>query len=183
LRLLRICKTTMPLINIFAGAALLLFGRRLFWLFVAGVGFVVGMMLATDWFGEKSALLTVLIGAGVGVIGAILSVLLQRVVITVAGFLSGGYLAYTLTLALTANHESLGWIAFLIGGVVGAILVAGLFDWALIGLSALTGATVIARNIAVNQSMSALLFFVLLVFGIIVQTRQLAKAPTAPGKE
>jgi MFS family permease len=181
LRLLRIGKTTMPLINIFAGTALLLFGRRLFWLFVAGVGFVVGMMLATDWFGEKSALLTVLIGAGVGVIGAILSVLLQRVVITVAGFLSGGYLAYTL--ALTANHESLGWIAFLIGGVVGAILVAGLFDWALIGLSALTGATVIARNIAVNQSMSALLFFVLLVFGIIVQTRQLAKAPTAPGKE
>ena len=36
----------MPIINILVGAALLLLGRRLFWLFVAGVGFVAGMQLA-----------------------------------------------------------------------------------------------------------------------------------------
>jgi len=169
--------TPMPLINMIIGAALLLFGRRLFWLFVAGVGFVAGMTLATAWFGGNSSLVIVLIAAGVGIIGAILSVFLQGAVVAIAGFLSGGYLAYTL--ALGTNHESLSWISFLIGGVIGALLVVALFDWALIGLSALTGATVITENLALDQTMSALLFLALLVFGVVVQTRQLTKSPPA----
>ena len=165
----------MSLINILVGAALLFFGRRLFWLFVAGVGFVVGMMLATDWLGSDAGLLNFLIALGVGVIGALLSVFLQRMAFALAGFLSGGYLAYTA--ALSSNHESIAWIASLVGGVIGAILVLALFDWALIGLSALTGTTVITQNIPLDQSLSAPLFCVLLAFGVIVQARQLTQTP------
>ena len=89
----------MSSINILVGAALVFFGRRLFWLFVAGVGFVVGMMLATDWLGSDAGLLNFLIALGVGVIGALLSVFLQRMAFALAGFLSGGYLAYTAALS------------------------------------------------------------------------------------
>ncbi|HXT39361.1 MAG TPA: hypothetical protein VN887_05005 [Candidatus Angelobacter sp.] len=169
--------TTMPLINIIVGAALLLFGRRLFWLFVAGVGFVAGMTLATAWFGGNISPVVILIATGVGIIGAILSVFLQGAVVAIAGFLSGGYLAYTL--ALGTNHASFAWIAFFIGGVIGALLVVGLFDWALIGLSALTGATVISENVALDRTASTLLFLALIVFGVVVQTRQLTKTPPA----
>lgn len=166
----------MPLLNILVGAALLFFGRRLFWLFVAGTGFVAGMMLATDWFGGKADWVTMLIALGVGVVGALLSVFLQGFVIACAGFLAGGYVVHALALGL--KYESLAWIAFLIGGVIGAILVIALFDWALIVLSALTGATVIAQNVSLNEPVSSLLFLVLLVLGVIVQTRQ--KTRTAP---
>jgi len=168
------------LINILVGAALLLFGRRLFWLFVAGIGFVVGMMLATEWLGSNAGLLNFLIALGVGVLSALLSVFLQRMAFALAGFLSGGYLVYTL--ALGSRYESMAWIGFLAGGVLGALLLLAMFDWALIGLSALTRATVITQNVPLDPSNSALLFFVLLVFGVIAQARQLRRVPPAPRK-
>lgn len=170
----------MPLFNILVGAALLFFGRRLFWLFVAGVGFVVGTMLATQWFDGKHDWITVVIALGVGVIGAIVSVFVQRFAAAVAGFLAGGHALYTLAFEL--KYESYAWIAFLIGGVIGAILVILLFDWALILLSALTGATVISQNVPFDKSASALLWILLLLLGVAVQARQLTQG-TAPPKE
>jgi drug/metabolite transporter (DMT)-like permease len=168
----------MALFNVLVGAALLLFGRRLFWLFVAGVGFVVGAALATQWFGGQSDWMVLLIALAFGVIGALLSVVLQRLVVALAGFLAGGYVLYTLALEL--QHEPLAWIAFCLGGVVGAILVTALFDWALIVLSALTGATVIAQNVSLDRSASALLFIVLLVLGVAVQAKGLTRKAPGP---
>jgi hypothetical protein len=161
-------------INIAVGASLLLFGRRLFWLFVAGAGFLAGATLATDWLGAKAGPVTVLIGLAAGILGAVLSLFLQRAAVAVAGFLSGGYLLYTL--ALGSQHASLAWIAFLTGGVLGAILVVATFDWALIGLSALTGATVISGNIVLEPFLSTLLFFGLLILGVGVQAAQWTRA-------
>jgi hypothetical protein len=163
----------LELFNILVGAALVLFGRRLFWLFVAGVGFVVGTLLATEWLGAKADLVTVLIALMAGVIGALLSIVLQRVVVGVAGFLAGGYVFHALAFSL--RYESYAWIAFLFGGVIGAILVSALFDWALVILSSLTGATVIAQNVPLDRPVSALLFVVLLVLGLAVQARQLVR--------
>jgi drug/metabolite transporter (DMT)-like permease len=170
----------MPVLNILAGAVLLLFGRRLFWLFVACVGFIVGAMLARDWFGEQSDLTSVVIALLAGVFGALLAVFVQRVAITVGGFLAGGYIVYTLAFEL--KHESIAWIAFLIGGIIGAFLVTALFDWALIILSALTGASVIVQNMALNKPASVLLFVVLAIFGVFVQTSQFKEPPPAPNQ-
>src|SRR5213595_205981 len=74
----------MELINILVGVALGCFGRRLFWLFVAGVGFVTGMKLAPEWLGAKAGLVTALTAMAVGVIVVILSVFLQRVAAAIA---------------------------------------------------------------------------------------------------
>jgi uncharacterized protein DUF4203 len=172
--------TLMELFNILVGAALLFFGRRLFWLFVVVVGFVVGTMLATEWFGGKADSVTLLVVLLVGVIGALLSIVLQRLVVGIAGFLAGGYVLHALAVSL--NYQSIAWIAFLLGGVIGAILVAAIFDWALIVLSALTGATVIAQNVPLDKPISAFLYIVVLVLGIVVQARQLVR-PAPPPKE
>jgi len=155
------------------GAALLLLGRRLFWVFVAGVGFVVGAMLATDWFGERSDWVTLAVALAVGVIGALFSIFLQRIAAGVAGFLAGGHIFYTI--AFDLKYDSYAWIAFLVGGILGAFLVLALFDWALVLLSSLTGATVIAQNVPLDQSASTLLWIVLIVLGVAVQGRQLAR--------
>jgi MFS family permease len=162
-----------PLVNILVGAALLLFGRRLFWVFVAGVGFVVGAMLATEWFGERSDWVTLAAGLGVGIIGALFSIFLQRIAAGVAGFLAGGHILYTLAFEL--KYDSYAWIAFLVGGVLGALLVLSLFDWALVLLSALIGATVVAQNAPLNQSASTLLWIVLIVLGVAVQGKHLVR--------
>ena len=163
----------MPLVNILVGAALLLLGRRLFWLFVAGVGFIVGAMLATEWFAERTDWVTLAVAVGAGVIGALLSIFLQRIAAGIAGFLAGGHILYTLAFEL--KYGPYAWVAFVIGGVVGALLVMALFDWALVLLSALTGATVIVQNVSLDQSASTLLWVVLIVLGVAVQGRQLVR--------
>ena len=162
----------MPLFNIVVGVALLLFGRRLFWVFVAGVGFVVAALLTTQLLAGLSGVATLLIAVGIGVIGALVSLFLQRVVVAIAGFLAGGYLFFTV--ALGVRYESFAWVAFILGGIVGGVLVLALFDWALILLSALVGATAVIQNLALDAAWSTFTFVLLVVLGIAVQARQLA---------
>jgi hypothetical protein len=171
---------SLPLLRIVVGVALLLFGRRLFWLFVAGVGFVFGTLLATEWLEVTSDWLMIVIALGVGVIGAIASVLLQRLTVAIAGFFAGGYVL--LTLASSLEHEPIRWVAFVIGGIFGTLFVLALFDWALIVLSALSGATLIAENVAADRPTSALIWIAMLILGVVVQTRQLTRATTAPAQ-
>lgn len=54
-------------INLILGAALLLAGRKLFWLFVGAAGFITGMQLATRLW-QGSDLLVILIGLVIGII-------------------------------------------------------------------------------------------------------------------
>ncbi|MCL5096015.1 MAG: DUF4203 domain-containing protein [Candidatus Omnitrophica bacterium] len=162
-------------LNIVVGAALLFFGRRLFWLFVAGVGFVAGGLFATQLLAGQPEWVILAIALAVGVVCALLSVFLQRLLIGIAGFLAGGYIVYHL--ALTLNYPSYEWIGFIVGGIIGAVLVEVLFDWALIGLSGLVGAIVISANVPLDQALSAALFFVLLAVGIYAQAKQLRPKP------
>jgi hypothetical protein len=163
----------MEWINVLAGVAVLFFGRRLFWLFVGCIGFIVGFELADGALAGQSEWLILCIALGVGLLSAIASVFLQRVFIVVAGFLAGGYCLSTFApAALHLQDKSVMWIAFGVGGLAGAILTAALLDPALIVMSSLTGATAISKNIPLDSSASTLLFVVLLVLGITVQTRQ-----------
>lgn len=172
--------TSLPLANILVGAGLLFLGRRLFWVFVAGTGFIAGAVLAGEWLGPQPAAISLVIGLAAGLIGAVLSVFLQRAAVAVAGFVSGGYLLYTL--ALDSGHPSLAWAGFLIGGILGAVFVVVTFDWALIGLSALTGASLIAGTTRLESSASTLLFFALLIVGVIAQASQLTRVTEPKGK-
>lgn len=157
--------------------ALLLFGRRLFWLFVGGVGFIVGFEAATSIpaLQGQPEWVILLIAVAVGVIGIIASIFLQRVVVGIAGFFAGGYFLSTLAVtALHMNQQGVQWVAFIIGGVLGAILTMMLLDPALIIMSSLAGATAVSQNVPLDPSNRNLLFIGLLVFGIIVQTVQYA---------
>ena len=170
--------------NILIGATLLLFGRRLFWLFVGGMGFLVGFNFAGEWLRGQPDSLILLIAIGVGLVGAIASIFLQRVVVAIAGFLAGGYfLSAAAMVALHDNAASVSWIAFLLGGIVGAILTAMLLDPALILLSSLAGATAISQNVPLEPPGKGILFVALLVLGIILQTKHLARLKNPPPSE
>lgn len=159
--------------DILAGALLLLFGRRLFWLFVGCVGFIVGFDFASNLFQGQPQWLLLAIASGVGLLGAIASVFLQRLVVGIAGFFAGGYflanLAPTL-LTASAHPQAVQWIAYVVGGILGAILTMALLEPALIALSSLAGATAISQSVSLNESNRGILFLALLIFGIIVQS-------------
>jgi hypothetical protein len=82
----------MSVLNALIGSALLFFGRKVFWLFVAGAGFVAGMTLTSRLF-RGPDWLAISIGLGLGILAALLAIVLQRFAIGLAGFLVGGYLA------------------------------------------------------------------------------------------
>lgn len=163
-------------INIFVGLAVLFFGRRLFWLFVGGVGFIAAFDIASTALQGQSPWIILMIALAVGILGAIVSIFLQKIVVGIAGFFAGGYFLSALAATQFHQHsEPAHWLAFIVGGIIGAILTMLLLNPALIILSSLAGATAVAQNVPLNPSQQAILFIVLLILGIIVQTTQYAR--------
>lgn len=157
------------------GAALILFGRRLFWLFVAGTGFALALTLTARSFGALPPVEIVLIALGAGLIGALLAVLIQRVAIAVAGFLAGGYVVLGLVAMAGISLVRYDWLVFLVGGVLGVLLVLSLFEWALIILSCLTGSFLIVQTIGISSLLGYLLILLATLVGIFVQAGSLTQ--------
>src|SRR5437588_2641711 len=158
-----------PILSILIGAVILFFGRKLFWLCVAAVGFAAGVELAPHLIHEPSAVLQLSVAIVFGFIGALLALFLQKVAIAVAGFLAGGKLAMALVTAFFVHGSNYPGVTFIIGGIIGAILLLSLFDWALIVMSAVVGAYLIGHTIVLPHTVATILFIGLAVLGIVVQ--------------
>jgi hypothetical protein len=170
----------MFLLKILIGIALLLLGRKIFWLFVAGMGFVVAMDLVTRLFvGPQAEALTpiaLVVGLVAGVIGALLAIFLQRVAIGVVGFLAGGYIVLSfLEIIGIGEITALSWVLAFVGGIIGLVLALVLLEWALIMLSSLSGAGLIAQSAGLNRPLAVLVFVIALIVGIVVQGRMLSR--------
>jgi hypothetical protein len=156
------------LISVLLGIALLVAGRRLFWLFVAALGFITGLQLAS-LFPQMSQTTGLLIGLFLGVAFALLAIFLQRIAVGIAGFLAGGFILTTLATRLGMGSDMLPWALYIIGGIIGVILVMVLFDWALIVFSSTAGAALILNSVSLQTTAGGLIFFLLVLTGIIIQ--------------
>src|SRR6266702_4720804 len=171
---------SVPIVGALIGAVILFFGRKLFWLCVAAVGFAAGVEIAPHLVHEPSPLLALAIALVLGLIGALLALFLQKVAIAVLGFLAGGKLAGAIAAAFLVHYAQHSTVIFVIGGLLGATLLLVLFDWALIVVSSLIGAHLIVyqSTIALPQSGSIILFIGLAVVGILVQAASLRRSGT-----
>jgi hypothetical protein len=165
-------------INILIGLILLFAGRRLFWLFVACVGFASGYHYAQQILAIHSPTLVLVLAVAVGAVGAIIAILFQKAAIVLAGFAAGGYIGLILFDQFAGLPSQMVWLPYIIGGVIGAIVLFLVFDWALIFLSTLTGATLIVQMAALSPWVEIALFFALVVAGMLFQ----AKAMTDDGR-
>jgi MFS family permease len=170
-----------PILSIVLGILLLTTGKKLYWLFVAVVGFVIGLALAIQ-LNLSPLWLNYVVAFGAGVIGAILGTFLQKLAIALVGFVVGGYGAFYLTSTLLGlNAEPTNWMAFIIGGIVGLLLVASVFNWALYILSSWAGATLVTRTVTegvkMNPTIGLVIFFVLFVLGMVIQAGLFREQP------
>ena len=157
------------IVGVIIGVVILFFGRKLFWLCVAAVGFAVGVKIAPLLVNESASLLALLIALIFGVLGALLALFLQKVAIAVLGFLAGGKLATAIAAAFFVQYAQYSTIIFVIGGIIGAILLLALFGWALIVVSSFIGAYLIQSAIVLPPTGSTLVFIGLAMVGIFVQ--------------
>src|SRR5207237_3742632 len=128
---------SVTIVSVLIGVVVLFFGRKLFWLCVAAIGFAAGVELAPHLVHEPSALLSLTIALLLGIIGALLAVFLQKIAIGVHGFLAGGKLAGAIAAAFFVHYAQHSPIIFVVGGTVAAMLLLPLFDWALIIVASL----------------------------------------------
>jgi len=167
---------SVAIIGALIGIVILLFGRKLFWLCVAAVGFVAGVEIAPHLVHEPSPLLALTVALVLGLIGALLALFLQKIAIAVLGFLAGGKVAGEIAAAFLVQYMQYSTAIFLVGGIIGAILLLVLFDWALIVVSSLIGAHLIQSAIVLPPSGSTIVFIGLTIIGILVQAAWLRRS-------
>jgi hypothetical protein len=172
---------SVPIIGMIVGAAILLFGRKLFWLFVAALGFAVGIEIAAYFMRDPPVWMTLVIALGLGLLGALLAIMLQKLAIAVAGFIAGGRLALALLAAFFVDHSHYLGITFVIGGILGALMLLALFDWVLILLSSVEGAHLIASGLVLPQAGAVILLCALVVVGVAIQGSMLRGSRKAAG--
>ena len=170
---------SVPIVGIVLGAILLFFGRRLFWLFVAAIGFAAGIEVAPHLVHEPTPILALSFALVLGFVGALLALFVQKIAVALGGFVVGGQLALALAASFRVAEGTNHLIVFAIGGVVGAVLLLSLFGWALILLSALVGAHLIMQHAQLPPSGTAIAFVALVVVGVVAQaaTASRSRAP------
>jgi len=160
----------LTVVNLILGAGLLLAGRKLFWLFVAAVGFLAGAQLALrSWDGSEWTALVV--GLVLGLIFAVLALFFKSLAIGVAGFIGGGTALLSLAGVVGMDSGILAWVAFFVGGILGIILLTWLVDWALILLSSIGGGLIIVRSLGMPDMLGFIALIVLSIVGIAIQAR------------
>jgi hypothetical protein len=155
----------MEYFTIAAGCLLLIFGLRLFWLFAGIAGFLIGFGWA-EVFGAGPLWAHALAGAGLGLLGTLAAFILGKTALAVAGFLSGFYLAmsfatvvpHPVSIALMAATGFLGaWFALAVG------------DWAIMFLSSVTGASLIASAAGFGFGIGTVFYLLLVFSGMVIQ--------------
>jgi hypothetical protein len=159
------------LVSLLVGFALLIAGRKLFWLVGAAIGFLFAMSLARHFFPEASDTVSLAVGLGFGLLGAALAFFLQKVAVWVIGFLAGGFLLMSIGQGLGFEASPYPLVAFLLGGVLGGVIVHFLLEWALIILSSLAGAFLVAHALNLGRALDSLIVLLLAVVGIFIQLR------------
>lgn len=168
------------LTQIALGGVLLLFGRRLFWLLVGAAGFFAGVLLAETYLVAGSEILRWAVGLAVGLLAALAVVFLQRFAISLGGAVAAGYSIYWYLGLTWQPLQGWHWGLVAAGAVIGLLVAQAVFDFGLIFLSSLAGATLILENLEGAPVASRWLFLVLVVLGATVQASTL---PERRGKK
>ena len=164
-------------IHIIIGIIILISGRKLFWLFVGCVGFVIGFHYTPYLWNIQSHLLLMIIAIFAGIIGAVVAIFFQKIAIGLAGFAAGGYIALSLLNLIGLQISQIAWLPYLLGGIIGALLLFLVFDWALIIVSCFAGASIIVQTVTINPTVKLGLYCALIIIGGIIQSVTYIKSP------
>ncbi len=157
------------------GIAMLILGRKFFWLFTGGIGFYIGFTLAPKILPTQSENVILVIALVMGLLGVFLSLLIKSAAISIAGFAAGAYVIYSLIPMINFNLGNYYWLVIIIGGILGAVLAGTMFDWALIILTSACGAMLVSTTLNLTFPLSAVVLVVLFLIGLIVQGNMKAK--------
>lgn len=158
-----------PVAALILGALLLFAGRRLFWFAVGAAGFLAGFYLAWVYLGPDPWWLALGAGLLLGLAGAVLAALVQRLAVGLFGFVVGGAGAAAIAEQAFGLTQPASWVVFVVAGIVAAILAGMLFEAALIVLSSFLGAGLVVDALDAPAGQASLVFVILFALGLLAQ--------------
>jgi len=149
------------------GGIILFLGRELNFLFAGGIAVLIGFRLTpklpTAWPGWADYAFII----GIALLAAGIVLANERVGYFLSGFLAGGY-------ALIEYFEpdvlTLPLLPFIVGGVIGSLIIGLLTEWALIIVSSLIGAIYATTLFRLNPTAETLVAGGLFVIGALTQS-------------
>ncbi len=169
-----------------AGLVNLLFGRRLFWLFVGLGGFLLGILITITLLNDWNPIVTFLLSLVIGAAMAVLAIFARRPLAALGSFFGLGFM--TLFVASLFNVGSpWNFIVAVIVGAIAAVVTYMIFEWALVVNSSLSGASAIIAGVTMLLPFfnewdgwpASVLAALLATAGIFFQSRELIGEPLA----
>lgn len=160
----------LDIVYIILGILLLMLGKKLFWLFSGAIAFIFGIEFIPLILRGQSQHMILIIALVLSIIAIVLSFVVQKIGLGVAGFMAGGYVMMSIVNELRINIPWMPWVLFAAGGIIGVVFTLVLFEWALIFLSAMSGAFLIVQVMRFSLPLTKILFVLLVVIGIATQT-------------
>jgi hypothetical protein len=148
------------------GGILLFLGRELNFLFAAAMAALVGFQLVPLLPANRPSWADIAFVLTLAAIAAIIVLINERVGYFLSGFLAGGYF---LGQYYAPNASLLPWLPFLIGGVIGSLILGLLTEWALILVSAAIGARYVLNLFRLNPTAEILIGSGLFIVGALTQ--------------
>ncbi|MGE5776681.1 MAG: hypothetical protein ACM33V_10695 [Chloroflexota bacterium] len=156
----------MQIAKVIVGGVLLFLGRELSFLFSAGMGVLIGFrltyILPSQWPGYYDYVFIAILG----IIAALVPMISEQVGYFFSGFLAGGYL---LVEYVEPDVLVLPIVPFLIGGVIGSLLIGFLTEWAVLIISCMIGAYYVTSYFTFPYTTQILVTAGLFVVGGVVQ--------------
>ena len=135
---------------------------------------MIGLFVANLVLREQSDAVILAVALFFGILGAVLAVVAQKAIVGLVGFVAGGLGSLALLQALNLDLAvALSVVVFLVGGVVGALLLSQLFELGLVVLSALVGANLLVSGLVaafdLTGELAGVIMVVVIVLGVLIQ--------------
>ena len=127
----------MLVLTVMIGFLVLIMGRQIFWVFIAGLGFTLGMIYGEQFYAGQPDWMLFLVSSIIAILGAVLAYTLQRLAGALAGFASGWYLTTLLMGYFRVDLDQFEEIVPIIVGIIFALLIMTFFSIHTIALKVL----------------------------------------------
>jgi uncharacterized membrane protein YoaK (UPF0700 family) len=148
------------------GGILLFLGHELNFLFAGAMAALLGLRLTWLLPSQWPAWADYAFIIALGVIAAVAVLLNERIGYFISGFLAGGLL---LVEYWAPDTLTVPWLPFLIGGIIGALIVGIFTDWALILVTSAIGAAYLLNLFVLNPTLEILIGAGLFIVGALTQ--------------
>lgn len=159
----------MVAVQIMIGFLIMILGRWNYALFAGGVVFYLTSLLLERFVPGQSLVYSLILSAVAGFLAGFASYVLKRIIAYIVVFLAGGALLYNLVTTFNWNQTMAGWIALVVTGAVCVGMALVSFDFTLILVSTLFGASIVVQYIQVPLFSDLIWFMLLAAIGLVVQ--------------